>query len=276
MKIFPKISAQDFSDEVAEIIKSSEGIEIQFFEENGPVGDFDFEKEVIRKKEEFPNIKHITIHPPLNNYNIELVLLKDKNMLKNIFERLVVLSEKLDVSISFIFHTYITKKQFEATNASDTIRELLKILEGKNVTILLENMFMLLDERWGCSPIETAKLIDHPNLGVCIDTTHIHCKSAIWQQDFNEMIKKDLNPDDCHKYVKQIHFASQRNNDGYIEKDTHGRVHENVESVKEEIKWLREMNMFDDKNIIPEVSEDDYYSRKDQIKEINMLKEACK
>ena len=276
MKIFPKISAQDFSDEMRDIIKKSEGIEIQFFEEEGPVSFFNFENEVIRRKKEFPNLKEIIIHPPLQNYNIELVLLKDKNMVKDIFERLAALSEKLNIHISFVFHTYITSKQFHATHADETIKELLKTLEGKEVTILFENLYMLLDDKNGCNALETVKNIDHPNLRTCIDTTHMHCKAAIWKKDFQKMIRDDLNPIDCEKYVKQIHFAAQLNNDGFIEKKTHGRVHESLDSLKEEVNWLKEMNMFDNKNIITEISEEDYFHRNDQIKEIKMLEEICK
>lgn len=271
MNIFPKISNGNLSEEMNNIIRKSQGIEIQYFDETEPTEYFNFENEVIKRKEEFSNLKEIIIHPPLNNYNIEFLLLKDKNMVLNIFKRLVNLSEKLKIHICFVFHTYFNLTQFKSTKAEETMKILLKELEGTEVTILFENMFMVLSDRRKCSAIEIVKSINHPNLRACIDTTHMHCKASIWKIDFNEMIKQDLNKEDCNKYVRQIHFAAQLNDDGYIEKSTHGRVHPNEESLKEEINWLREMNMFDDKNIITEVSEEDYVSRKDQIKEIHMI-----
>ena len=90
------------------------------------------------------------------------------------------------------------------------------------------------------------------------------------------MLKQDLNKEDCQKYVYQIHFAATLNNDGYIDKEnTHGRVHENIEETKKELEWLEEYGM-KDKNYIIEVSEKDYYTRKDQIKEIEMIKKIIK
>ena len=76
MKIFPKISEGQIPDRMKEIISTKEGIEIQFFDEAGPTESFNFEEQVTRRKEEFPNLKEIIIHPPLNNYNIEFLLLK--------------------------------------------------------------------------------------------------------------------------------------------------------------------------------------------------------
>ena len=42
------------------------------------------------------------------------------------------------------------------------------------------------------------------------------------------------------------------------------------------LEWLKKYNMFYDKNIITEVSEEDYFSRKDQIEEIHMLEEVSR
>jgi len=276
MRIYPKLSLQDVSEEMKEIIRNSEGIEIQFFDENDILEEFNFEKQIIRRKEEFPNLKEIIVHPPLENYNLELLVLKNREIIKRQLKKLVELSEKLDLKLCIIYHTYWTQKQYRATGLANIIKEYMKILENKNVTMLIENLFMMLDEKKECSAIEICKYINHPNLKACIDTTHMHCKANIYKKDFNQMIHEELNEEDCKKYVKQIHFASALENDGYIEKKrTHGRKHESLESLKKEINWLEEFGMID-KNYITEVSEEDYYSRKDQIEEIKMLKQLNK
>jgi hypothetical protein len=131
---------------------------------------------------------------------------------------------------------------------------------------------MMLDEKDECAALEVCKLLDHPNVRCCIDTTHLHCKANIYKRDFLEMVRSDLNAEDCDKYVKQIHFAATLNNDGYISKKNHGRVHENIEDLREEYNWLKELGM-GDKHFVTEVGEEDYYSRADQIREIKMLKE---
>ena len=132
---------------------------------------------------------------------------------------------------------------------------------------------MILDEKKECSAIEIVKHIDHPNLRTCIDTTHVHCKANIYKRDFNELVDQEFEPATCEKYVKQIHFAAALNNDGYIEKKTHGRKHESIEELAKEYEWLKKHRM-GEKNYITEVSEEDYSTRVDQVEEIKMLKEV--
>lgn len=273
MKIYPKISAQEFSNEMKEIVLESEGIEIQFFDENGITSEFNFSSEVRKRKTEFPHLKEIVIHPPLNNYNLELLMLKDEKIIEKQLRELVVLSEELNMKLAINYHTYWTKEQYISTGLASELENLLKIIEGKNIVVLIENLFMMLDERVGCSALQICKEINHPNLKMCLDTTHMHCKSSIWKIDFEEMLEQDLNPEDCSKYIKQIHFAATINNDGYIEKKTHGRVHPNIDELRKEVEWLKKYGM-QDKIYVTEVSEDDYYSRVDQINEINMLKKV--
>lgn len=273
MKIYPKISLQETSNEMKEIIKRSAGVELQFFDEKDITEEFDFETLIKKIKNQFPNLKEIIVHPPLENYNIELVVLKNKGIIEKQLKNLVELSKELNIDLCIIYHTYWTKEQYRATGLAETIKEYLKIIENTKVTILIENLFMMLDEKEECSAIEICKFINHPNLRACIDTTHMHCKANIYKKDFLKMINKELKEEDCKKYVKQIHFAAALNDDGYIEKKkTHGRKHINYASLEKEVQWLKEFGMFD-KNYITEVSEEDYYLRTDQIEEIKMLEQ---
>jgi sugar phosphate isomerase/epimerase len=275
MKIYPKISAQDFSEEMKKILLESEGVELQFFDETGPTSEINFEDLIRKTKKQFKNLKSIVIHPPLSNYNIEFIMLKDEGILERQLKKLVELSDELDIELSIIYHTYLTKEQFISIELIDRLKRLLKIIEGKNIYLLIENLFMMLDERKGCSALEIVKFIDNPNLKVCIDTTHLHCKANIWKKDFCQLLEDDLIKEDCEKYVKQIHFAAVLDNDGYINMKTHGRKHINIEEIKKELEWLEKYGMRD-KIYVTEVSEDDYYTRKDQIEEIKMLQNAMK
>ena len=271
MKIYPKLSAQKFSKEMEKIVLECEGIELQFFDENGIMSEFNFEDVVRQKKLEYPHLKEIIIHPPLDNYNLELIMLKDEKIFEEQLKTLVKLSEELNIKTAIVCHTYWTKDQYIATGLAKKLENLLKMLEEKNVIILIENLVMLLDELKGCSALEICKTINHPNLKMCLDTTHVHCKSNIWKIPFEQMLENDFNPEDCEKYVRQIHFAAALDNDGYTKKSTHGRVHPSIEEVKKELDWIKKYNMIN-KNFITEVGEEDYYLRKDQIKEIEMLK----
>ena len=274
-KIYPKLSHQAYSDEFKEFLKEAEGIEIQFFDENGIMSPFNFEDEVRKNKSLYPQLKEIVIHPPLSNYNIEHIFFKDENIFKNQLIKMKELSEELKIDISMVYHTYWPVRQFVATGFIDRLRNQLELIEGTNVTILIENLFMMLDEKDECAALEVCKLLDHPNVRCCIDTTHLHCKANIYKRDFLEMINNELNPVDCEKYVKQIHFAAALNGDGYISKENHGRKHESYETLVEELEWLKNMGM-KDKHFVTEVGEEDYYARVDQIEEIKMLKQATK
>lgn len=276
MKIYPKISLQEISSEMKEIIRKSEGVELQFFDEKDITEEFNFENLIRKTKNEFDNLREIIVHPPLENYNMELLTLKNKKIVENQLTKLVELSKDLNIEICIIYHTYWTKEQYRTTGLANIIKEYLEIVENTKVTMLIENLFMMLDEGKECSAIEICKFINHPNLRACIDTTHMHCKANIYRKDFSKMIHEELNEEDCQKYVKQIHFAAALDGDGYIEKKrTHGRKHPNYESLKEELKWLKEFGMID-KNYITEVSEEDYFTRVDQIEEIKMLEKAIK
>lgn len=272
MKIYPKISHQEFGEEMSNRLKISKGTEIQFFNENDITSWFDFEIEVRKRKLEFPNLKEITIHPPLCDYNIELIVMKDENIIKKQLEKMIELSEELNITMNFIYHTYWPVRQYISTGLDLKLKNMLKSVEGKDVTILIENLFMMLDEKEECSAIEICKQIDHPNLRACIDTTHMHCKADIYRKDFYEMISKELNKEDCEKYVKQIHFAAALSDDAFMVKIHHGRKHESLEKLKEEYEWLVKLGL-KDKNFITEVGEEDYFSRKDQLQEIKWLEE---
>ena len=272
MKIYPKCSAQAYCEEFDEEVKRAEGIEIQFFDENGITSRFNFEDEVRKKKTLYPQLKEIVVHPPLSNYNIELIFMKDEEIFKEQLLKMKELTEELDIDMSFVYHTYWPVRQFVSTGLADRIKNQMKLVEGSRVTILIENLFMMLDEKDECAALEVCKLLDHPNVRCCIDTTHMHCKANIFKRDFLEMVRSDLNAEDCEKYVKQIHFAAALNNDGYTSKKTHGRKHPSIEELKEEYDWLKELGMAD-KHFITEVSEEDYYTRADQLEEIKMLRE---
>ncbi|MBR4261157.1 MAG: TIM barrel protein [Clostridia bacterium] len=275
MKIYPKISCQEYGKEMEEVLKKSEGIEIQFFDEKNITEPFNFKKEVKKNKKKYPNLREITVHPPLKDYNLEIIFLKDENIFRKQLKQLVKLSKSLNITINLIYHTHIPLKEYISTNLDKRLCKCLKIIEGSNVYVLIENLIAnSLVEKNECTALEICKYINHPNLRMCLDTTHIHCKANILKKDYYEMVKNELNKQDCEKYVKQIHFAATLKNDGYIDiKGTHGRKHESIEDVKEEYKWLEELGLRD-KIFVTEVSEEDYYSRKDQLEEIKMLEEV--
>ncbi len=270
MNIYPKVSSYfEGLDKLEEYVKKYQGIELQFFDENGPIAPFDIATPIEKLMERIPEIKEITIHPPLIDYDIELVLFKDYRIIEEQFKIIVELSKKYNIRINLLYHTMYNFKKHSVLTL-DKIKELIKILEGENAYLLLENIFMFPEKE--CTVFQIAKEVDSPNLKVCFDICHLYCRASINKSNVEDYAKTYLDKELCQKYIHQVHFSYTVNNDGYIDRKTHGRVHKSKEAMLYDLELLEKYNMRNC-NYITEVSEDDYDTRVDQLKEIKWLEE---
>ena len=89
------------------------------------MSEFNFEDTIRMRKQQYPNLKEITVHPPLSNYNLEMVVCKDIKLVEEQLKKLVQLSEELNIETNMIFHTYWTKNQYIATGLANKLKELL-------------------------------------------------------------------------------------------------------------------------------------------------------
>ena len=72
MNIYPKTSKNfEGLDKLLPYVEKYKGIEIQFFDENGIMSDFDIESAINELMKRVPDLKEVTIHPPLCNYDFE-------------------------------------------------------------------------------------------------------------------------------------------------------------------------------------------------------------
>lgn len=272
MNIYPK-TCRNFVglDNLMPYVEEYKGIELQFFDENGIMAPFKIREVIEKLMERVPDLKEITIHPPLNDYDIEWIIVKDINIIKDQLKTLVGLSRKYNIKLNLLYHTAIDFRKHEILTL-DKIAELLEIIEGEDVRILIENLYRFSEKK--CTPYQLASYFDSPNLKVCFDICHLHCAANIYKTNIYDYAKDYLDKELCKKYTYQVHFSYTANNDGYIDHKTHGRGHPNMEELKKDYDFLKEYNMTDC-NYITEVSEDDYASRKDQIKDIVMLDELA-
>lgn len=272
MKIYPKISDDlEGLEALRNEIEESRGIELQFFHNDGRWGNFNIAPAIEALKKEVPSIEEITIHPPLNYYDIELVISKDINIIKRQLEECLELSDKYKIRINLLYHTVWPIEMMEQA-ILPKMEELVKVIEGSMVQILIENIYTSLTERDRKSTIiEICKRINNPNLKVCLDICHLHCLANILHRDFDEFMKEYIDKDLASKYIYQIHFSATKNNDGYLDRKTHGRKHNDLEELRRDYKILEDFNLTNT-NIVTEVSEDDYVSRVDQKYEIELLK----
>ena len=221
-------------------------------------------------KSQIPQLEEVTIHLPIReDFNFEALAFSNINFEKERLKMLCEASQEFNMKLNLLYHTRWNYISWSNSGAIDRMMELLEVIQNTNVNILIENIYAIV-ERKECSVLKVAKQIDDEHLKVCLDTCHLHCVANIFKISLNEYLNTYLNKEDCKKYIQQIHFAGTLNNDGVIDKKTHGRMHDSWESFEEDFNILKRFGI-ENKIIVTEVSEDDYSTRKDQIEEIKML-----
>lgn len=270
MKIYPKTNEYlEGIEEFEKKLKEYKGIEIQYFKKSDKeLVDFKIEKPIEQILERYPYIEEITIHPPLCEYELEIVLLKDKNIFLNQIKTIVRLSKKYNIKINIVEHTRLLMSQAKLT-ILPVLEKAKKIMKNTNTKIVFENIYMM-EEQENCSVIELCEYLNSENMKVCIDMCHLYCQAHIYKKKIEEFLEKYLNKEKCQRQVYQIHFAYTANEDGYIDRTTHAIMHPNEETLYYDAKLLCQYGM-GDCNWITEVSEKDYSTRKDQVNEIKML-----
>lgn len=270
MKIYPKTNEYlEGIEEFEKTLKEYKGIEIQYFKKSDKeLVDFKIEKPIEQILEKYPYIEEITIHPPLCDYELEIVLLKDKNIFLNQIKTIVRLSKKYNIKINIVEHTRLLMSQAKLT-ILPVLEKAKKIMKNTNTKIVFENIYMM-EEQENCSVIELCEYLNSENMKVCIDMCHLYCQVHIYKKKIEEFLEKYLNKEKCQRQVYQIHFAYTANEDGYIDRTTHAIMHPNEETLYYDAKLLCQYGM-GDCNWITEVSEKDYSTRKDQVNEIKML-----
>ena len=270
MKIYPKTNEKlEGLEKFEETINKYRGIEIQYFKKSDKeLVDFKIEKPIEQILERYPYIEEITIHPPLCEYELEIVLLKDKNIFLNQIKTIVRLSKKYNIKINIVEHTRLLMSQAKLT-ILPVLEKAKKIMKNTNTKIVFENIYMM-EEQENCSVIELCEYLNSENMKVCIDMCHLYCQAHIYKKKIEEFLEKYLNKEKCQRQVYQIHFAYTANEDGYIDRTTHAIMHPNEETLYYDAKLLCQYGM-GDCNWITEVSEKDYSTRKDQVNEIKML-----
>ena len=269
MIIYPKTSENlEGLEYLKRYAEKYRGIEIQLlsYEQTQQIT-YNFIKQL---KSQIPQLEEVTIHLPIReDFNFEALAFSKINFEKERLKMLCEASQEFNMKLNLLYHTRWNYISWSNSGAIDRMKELLEVIQNTNVNILIENIYAIV-ERKECSVLKVAKQIDNEHLKVCLDTCHLHCVANMFKISLNEYLNTYLNKEDCKKYIQQIHFAGTLDNDGVIDKKTHGRMHDSWESFEEDFNILKRFGI-ENKIIVTEVSEDDYSTRKDQIEEIKML-----
>ena len=268
MKIYPKTNCKLQGVEYLKpYIQKYKGIEIQILTNDDMNNLYTIVKQI---KEKIPEIKEITIHPPLKDeYNFEVLTYRNLEKEEKTLKLIVKMSEEFNIKINLLYHTRWNYLCWKSSGEIEVLKELLKITENTNVNILLENIYSIVDIK-NCAVLQIAKEINNEHLRVCLDICHLHCEANMFKIDLNEFLKNYLNKEDCKNYIYQIHFSGTLNNDGYVDRKTHGKKHDTIENFKQDYDILVKYGI-ENKIIVTEVGEENYSTRSDQIEEIIML-----
>ena len=268
MIIYPKTSEHLEGLQNLEIyVKRYKGIEIQVLNWENDEKIFNVIKEL---KKRVPEVKEVTIHPPLiDEYNFEVLTYKSNKREQERLNSMIKIANEFNIKVNLLYHTRWNYNCWKESGEIEVLREMVETIQNTNVNLIIENIFSMVDKE-DSAVIKIAKEIDNSHLGVCLDICHLHCEANIFKMQFDEFLKGYLNKEDCKKYIYKIHFAGTLDNDGYVEKRTHGRKHDTIENFLADYKILTDFEI-EDKIIVTEVSEDDYSLRLDQVEEIKML-----
>lgn len=269
MKIYPKIDERyNGLESLKEYITKYKGVEIQFFNNDEIWGNYNIEETINFVMNKIPEIQEITVHPPLHDHDIEMLIEKDINIIKKDIKKSIKLTNQFNMKINLLYHVTWPINKIEVS-VLNKIREIAKEVEGTNVNILLENIHTL-NENKTCTVLEICEIINSNNLKVCLDICHLHCVSNIFKVDIEDFVEKYIDKNLAKKNIYQIHFSDTKNNDGYIDKKTHGVKHDNSNSIIKDFDILRMLDI-EDKIIVTEIAEEDYINRNDQKFEIELL-----
>lgn len=269
MKIYPKIDDRyNGLESLKEYIVKYKGVEIQFFNNDNIWGNYDIEKTINFVMNKISEIQEITVHPPLHDHDIEMLIEKDINIIKTDIKKAIKLTNQFNMKINLLYHVTWPINKIEVS-VLNKIREIVKEVEGTKVNILLENIHTLNENNF-CTVLEICRRINSKNLKVCLDICHLHCVANIFKIDIKDLLERYISKELAEQYIYQIHFSDTKNNDGYIDKKTHGVKHDSLQDIVKDFKILKKFNI-EQRIIVTEIAEEDYINRNDQKFEIELL-----
>ena len=273
MRITPKIGEQNLviPDAVSAYIHMNNTMEIQMTSRN-------LQKAWQHCKfilDNFVSLEEVVLHMPFERHTIN-AFISNPALQRSLIELMVDVmrySDKYDIKIAVLFHVEGSMETFIEGGGYEFTTHLLKIIEGSNAYILVENSLpdfsALKPERVGA--IEIIQAINHDKLRACFDICHFKASE--------NALKRTLElPLGYLSRVNEIHFSATLDGDGFLDKKkTHGQIHPDYLSLLTDIKWLVDTGFdLNSAMLTAEISESDYEARPKMLKELSMMYQAEK
>ena len=268
LNIMPKIDENQYIGEQEFLRYIGDKIEIQLLHENYMVG-FESVKYIISR---LPNLKYITLHLPERYVDIGFLhscYRYEVQFIKLIVECIKFTSDK-DLYIDILFHGRMNYTAFEDIDGIEFLKYITYLVRDTKVGFLIENSLFdtCISSYEKDTVVRILDAVKSDKLSMCLDICHLQASESYMQCNF-ELSKEQK------KRIKNIHFSMTVDNDGYRDKSrTHGRVHNNLENLKKDLKYLEDKGIQLKKvNLVTEINEEDYQNRPDMIKELELFEQ---
>ena len=271
LNIMPKIDENQYIGEQEFLKYIDDRLEIQLLHENYMVG-FESVKYIISR---LPNLKYVTLHLPERYVDIGFLhscYRYEVQFIKLIVECIKFTSDK-DLYIDILFHGRMNYTAFEDIGGIEFLKYITYLVRDTKVGFLIENSLFdtCISSYEKDTVVRILDAVKSDKLSMCLDICHLQASESYMQSDF-ELSKEQK------KRIKNIHFSMTVENDGYRDKArTHGRVHDSLESLKKDLKYLEDKGIKLKKvNLVTEINEEDYQNRPDMIKELELFEQLKK
>ncbi len=218
---------------------------------------------------EFKKLSKVSLHLPFKAHTFDFyIAYKEKRELYYRFINLLNLySNKTEIEFYVVIHQESTTELINECNGIEIIKEMVKILDNTNITLLVENCLPCLNY-FDIKEVHTFTIVNKINdrhLNICLDLCHCRCCENILKEDF-------YIPSNLVNKIKWIHFSNTTNNDGYLDRSTHSTYHHNIFSILEDLRFLSSNGIdLRSTSLCIEITEKDYVNRPIMCKEIDML-----
>lgn len=220
------------------------------------------------------NITYLTLHLPISSCDIEDIL-SNRMLCTSVYQLIFVCnvaSKKYKININILMHCSTPHEKLVFRGWEVKLRELLCICDN-DVNVLLENTIAIQPTTFKIEPaMDVVDKMNHPRLYMCLDICHLHYQTRLQKmciQDSSEYYTNTLKS----KRIKQVHFSSAMYRGSLYSVDNHSNTHVSLSSCMDDIYLLKTLGI-ESTYIVPEVYEDDYNTRENEIKEIQLLKEG--
>lgn len=275
MRYGPKLGFTFSDEELSEFAEDSHGvIELQI---EGPLAIDEclprMADVVKRLIAQIPGLERVVIHLPMHSIDLlEFQLRKGgSDTARELFRTISRISREQSIELCIVTHFMRDERFYNHYGLIDAFQDFVKSLAGSKAYILVENNSPSLPSLGPQDCMyevgyHIVSEIEHPNLGLVLDV----CHTRIFM---NYLLLPCLLATGLANRVMHIHFSNADDHDGVVDPKTHSAPHNDLDSVKEDMKLLHQLIDVNkqDLTLVAEINEVNFEDRVNLQTEMDLL-----